>query len=57
MGLKKKGPKEPPGKIEYPYKNEPGSPIMRNGCPWCGLLDYRHTPSCPKGQQERIAGG
>ena len=30
------------------YINEPGKPIMRNGCNFCGLLNG-HTTTCPMG--------
>ncbi len=30
------------------YVNEPGKPILRNGCNFCGLLGG-HTATCPAG--------
>lgn len=51
-GKKPKKPKEPPGAITPAYVNEAGKPIIRNGCNWCGLLDGRHTATCPMGARQ-----
>jgi hypothetical protein len=53
MARKPKTPPEPPGRVKQAYENAPGKPILHNGCPWCGLLDYRHTPSCPNRESNK----
>ena len=45
--MKKQKPNKEVG-IVPAYQNEPGKPIMRNGCNLCGLLSG-HTATCPAG--------
>ena len=43
--------------IEYSTPGGGGFGIIHSGCPYCGKLEPYHQPSCPKGVQQRKAGG
>lgn len=50
-GIPNKPKPTPPRGTEQAYENGPGKPIIHNGCPFCGLLDFRHTATCPRRTQ------
>lgn len=50
MPRKPKPAPEPQG-VKQAYENAPGKPIIHNGCPFCGLLDNKHTYMCPRRTQ------